>query len=356
MGESGGMKIFADYHHGGLYHSLQLMADDLGAEIYRPVGMDWFNNGYFGIAEPYGNAIETVRQFLEFDSVPMHDLVPSINYGSLRTDSVFVANDIAHESRTYAISFETFANTDFDVIICTIPYDLEKFYGLRNTFQPRAKLIYQIGNPGWSLPEIGKYPNILDSVGMIRDEQRRAYNYLRYHQKFEEEVFYPGEPTDSKNVTSMILFPEQHHLFEAAKQLLPDYNFVSYGYSPPCDHPQITGISNIAKIMHDSRFGWHYKTVDGYGHIIHNWFACGRPVIASYEAYRDRQARDLLVDEETGCNLDGRNIEWIVDFIRRAENPEFYQYLCKQTQLRYKMYVDFEREAKQIRHFFETLI
>lgn len=356
LGEMGGLKILADLHHGGLYHSLQLMANDLGAEIYRPIGLEWFENGFFGIAEPYGNDLSTIRQFLEPSELPIVHDAPAINYGSLRTDSVYVCRDFAHESYTYGISFDTFCKTEFDIIIASIPYHIDKYHELRNKYQPNAKIIYQIGNPGWSLPPLEKIPNVLDSVGMLRDDQLAPYHYIRYHQQFEESVFFPALPSDSRNVSSLVLFPENHGLFQRISTLLSGYNFVAYGYSPPCQQPQITGISNIAKVMHGSRFGWHYKSVDGYGHIIHNWFACGRPVIASYGAYHDRQARNLLVDRQTGLDLDGKSDEDIVSWFKETEDPSHYQYLVDQVNLRYRTYVDFDKERKQLAHFFDNLL
>ena len=62
------MNIFADLHHGDLFYSLhRLFVERLGWTLYRPIGHDWFNAGYWKIAEPYGNAKDTINQYLDIN-------------------------------------------------------------------------------------------------------------------------------------------------------------------------------------------------------------------------------------------------------------------------------------------------
>ena len=39
--------ILFDFHHADLWWSLQLLADRLGAKLFRPYSMEWYNEGYY---------------------------------------------------------------------------------------------------------------------------------------------------------------------------------------------------------------------------------------------------------------------------------------------------------------------
>lgn len=42
------MRVLADYHHHDLFESLAILFEDrLGWELYRPIGMEWFDEGYW---------------------------------------------------------------------------------------------------------------------------------------------------------------------------------------------------------------------------------------------------------------------------------------------------------------------
>ncbi|MCJ7634401.1 hypothetical protein MUP77_18670, partial [Candidatus Bathyarchaeota archaeon] len=57
--------VFVELHHGDLFFSLHLLFEErLEMNLFRPIGMAWFEKGFFKIAEPYGNAPDTIDQFL----------------------------------------------------------------------------------------------------------------------------------------------------------------------------------------------------------------------------------------------------------------------------------------------------
>ena len=42
------IRILADFHHHALWESLRLVFEErFGWELYRPIGMDWFIEGYW---------------------------------------------------------------------------------------------------------------------------------------------------------------------------------------------------------------------------------------------------------------------------------------------------------------------
>ena len=57
--------------------------------------------------------------------------------------------------------------------------------------------------------------------------------------------------------------------------------------------------------MAGSAFGWHDKEQgDGFGHVIHQWAAVGRPLIGHASHYRGRMAESLWQDGVTCIDLD----------------------------------------------------
>ena len=58
------MKVLADYHHHDLWESLELLFARFGWTLYRPIGMEWFEQGYWNHERKWhGDAI--ARQYLE---------------------------------------------------------------------------------------------------------------------------------------------------------------------------------------------------------------------------------------------------------------------------------------------------
>jgi hypothetical protein len=58
------MNILADRHHSGLYHSLQLLAQRLGAELFTPYGQDWWDEWYWSFGRSTYGDDRLARQFL----------------------------------------------------------------------------------------------------------------------------------------------------------------------------------------------------------------------------------------------------------------------------------------------------
>ena len=57
--------------------------------------------------------------------------------------------------------------------------------------------------------------------------------------------------------------------------------------------------------MQESKYGFHCKTGgDGYGHVIHQYAAVGRPLIYRSSQYKNRLAEKFLENDITGFDLD----------------------------------------------------
>lgn len=343
------MKILADCHHGDLYNSLELLFEDrLGFELYRPIGMDWFYGGYWKIAEPYGNDINTVKQFLDINNLPWSPY-GNLNGGNFKDGDVYKIFDPRYDRYQKAITLETFSNMDFDLVISSIPAHDISFEQLIKDKMSKAKHIAQMGN----VYQTTEVKNVMCSTMPYTVPPDK--NVVFYHQEFPLKTFVYKDPEPSTIVSSFVNClpkPEQFSLFEIN---LPDLKFASYGIGNR--DGTVTGLNQIAGIMQNSLFGYHVKPGgDGFGHIIHNWFASGRPVIVGGNDYRDKLAGNLLLDKVTCIDLDQHSFNESLDLIKHYSEPELHKFTCKQVRKRFDEMVNFDEEEKRIRLFLEAII
>ena len=112
------MNIFCDLHQDGLYNSLIMLFDKrLGHNLFRPIGESWFTEGYWKLAEPYGNSSDTITQYLgirdNYQPVdgtrPLNEVTKVDNYYTIKGDPY------NHK----AITLEQFKNMDIDIMIAS---------------------------------------------------------------------------------------------------------------------------------------------------------------------------------------------------------------------------------------------
>lgn len=329
------MNIFADFHHSGLFTSLKLLLEDrLGHRLYRPIGLEWFNEGYWEIAAPYGNNIGTVKQFLTAGSTP--------------TDGTPPLNNVLYD----CITLDEFKEMKIDIIIASIPDHIRAYTQLIKDHKPEAKLIYHMGNIGWhTIVPWNQVNNIMASVAPF--PIREGKNAVFYRQEFDLNVFKPTDRIPSNHITSFVNLLPQPEKFEKLKKLLPEYQFFAYGSQCPDGIVETT--KRIAIDMQLAKFGYHNKPLgDGFGHVIHNWFAVGKPVIVNLSDYKDKLAGELLEDGVTCVDLD-RGIEYVASRVKNMSDLEYWD-MCKNVKERFASVVDFQRDAKNVKDFIERLI
>src|ERR1035437_2463429 len=59
--------VLVDRHHAGLFHSLQLLGDRLGWDVYTPIGMDWWTERIWQFGFVFGDD-RLARQYLNPDN------------------------------------------------------------------------------------------------------------------------------------------------------------------------------------------------------------------------------------------------------------------------------------------------
>lgn len=353
------MKVFSDLHHSGLFYSLKLLFEDkLGGEIYRPIGMDWFYKDFWHIAEPYNNNIETVQQYLQIkpEHIPADGTVP-LNRVIAEEATHYQVEELAHNYTQKCLTVKQFADMDIDIIIASIPRHYSVYKKLRDTYHPTAKVVCQMGNMFNEVHELlsnGTIQNFMSSTIPITvpTEVRSIF----YHQAIALDVFKPLEIQHVNSVTSFVNLLPKSELYNELRGLLSNYTFRAYGSG--CPDGTIHNIKDIARIMQQSGFGYHYKPYcDGFGHVIFDWFAVGRPVIANVREYKNYLAGELMQEGINCIALDnGDSTQVIADKIREASQIDKYSSMCKASRAAFQQCVDYEAELVNLKAFFDTLI
>ena len=339
------MNIFADYHHGDLYYSFHLLFEKrLGHNLFRPIGMDWLYEGYWKIGDPYPGDV-TAMQYLRTEGYTS-ELPTNAEY--YIEDDVYYTYQPSQDFYHKAVTFETFKKMNFDIIISSIPAHDDAYANLLKKYQPQAKHISQMGNM-WTRNHV---KNVMCSFPQSRINVQPDQNVVFYNQEFDLNVFKYVPPSDTKRITSFVHLLPKPELFYKYKTHLSNFEFKAYGVGTPdgclSSHP------DIANAMINSTFGWHVKPGgDGYGHVLHDWLACGRPIITHFSDYRHYS--NLLIPRETCINLEANTFERNIEIIKECSEPSVHKRMCETTYKVFKENVNFNSDAEKVKAFLEVL-
>lgn len=346
------MNIFTDYHHGDLLHSLHLLFEKrLGHNLYCPIGRDWYDEGYWKIADVYEESVakQVINQYLDYGSAPIIDAT-AVGAGLLKKieNRIFELYYEPLDTCYKSITLKKFKKMNIDIVISSIPKHDIAFAKLIKKYMPDAKHISQMGN----LCPQNDVPNVMCSFPESLYNPKVNQNVVYYDQEFELAEFQYIPPTNDKKINGMVNMFPLPELFQKYKSELSEFEFKSYGSGAPDGalfHP------NIGKVMADSTFGWHVKPGgDGYGHILHNWLACGRPVITCLSDYSHLE--NLLIPGTTCIDLEANSFEQNIELIREYSEPSVHKKMCEQTYKIFSENVDFDVDAQKIEKFLERLL
>ena len=146
-----------------------------------------------------------------------------------------------------------------------------------------------------------------------------------------ETTFRYRPPSRQDRITSFVnllpLIPESWSPLVELIGHLPHYEFRSFGHE--CPDGLLKPVASIAEEM--SRAGWAYHdkpTGDGFGHIVHNWAAVGRPLIGHAHYYAGQRAEALWQDGVTCIDLDRHTTEEAARVIA-GTTPEAHAQMCR---------------------------
>ena len=341
------MRVFTDFHHSSLLRSLVMLFEErLEMDVYRPIGMEWFHTGNWAI----NNLEDTAKQFLDISQAMPADGTPPLNIPVAMNpaDGLFMVLDPGGVSAHKACTFDYFINHQFDFLIATIPQHVEIFKELIRKYQPQAKLIVQMGN-NWNLANYRDY-NVLASIA---PQPSHGANVIFYHQEFDTRIFAPSPTLPTKKIYSYLNIIQNSGIgwedYQQLKRLLDTKGFDFKAYGGQCPDGNKTGPVELAESMTEAQFIFHVKPGgDGFGHIIHNAYAIGRPLITRPSHYKGQLAEQLLVPG-TFIDLDRYGPGELKNIIIRLTHDERgLRQMGQRAADRFREVVNYDQEASDI--------
>lgn len=333
------MKVFADFHHDDLYHSLYLLFEKrLGWELFCPCGPEWYTQGWWNYSvEPR----------------VVHEYLVEKKYLDAGSGYCLVENP-THERNLLGVTFDQFKEMKFDIVISSVERHSYLYQKLVREFQPQAKLIQQIGNE-WADADFTGIKNFM--VSCVAYRLPKGANVVFYHQEFDLKLF-SFEVGDSKNPIKSFVndLPnlKDWNLFLRYEKALPEWEWRSHGGA--CRDGNIRPLTKLVREMKDSSFIFHAKSLgDGFGYCIHNLFALGRPGIIRGKWYKDRFAEPLILDGITCIDLDKHSFQENCELIKHWSKQGNYEKMSLRAHQMFKKIVDFDKEEKEIREFLGRL-
>ncbi|MEK6885091.1 MAG: hypothetical protein AABY22_36000 [Nanoarchaeota archaeon] len=357
------INIFSDFHHGGLYFSQHLLFEKrLGYKLFRPLGLEWAEEGWWKLHEPYNFNLDTAKQYLQIkpEYKPMDGTVP-LNRVVKELPTHYEVEDLAFGYIQKCITLNQFKEMDIDIIIASYAPHIPVYAELIQKYKPKAKLIHQQGNE-WYV-DFSQCKNLLASVLPyiidLNGQVMYDVNSVFYHQEFSLDLFKP-EYSDKKIIRSFVntlstqsLFHQDWIDFLEMEKYLPEYKFESYGAG--CREGVVNEQKELARLMRQSKWGFMCKeNGDGFGHILWNFAFCGKPLIIKSHQYKNKLGGLLMIDGETCFDIDKRGIMGVVNSIRNITNDK-YDKMCQTIYEIAKKHCNFDEEELIIRNFLDNL-
>lgn len=331
------MNVLADYHHISLLRSIyMLFRERLGHNLDIPFGWDWYYDG--SVYSSYAPMVGTYTVIPEFNNAYFHKYLPDLKPGT----------------------YEKLKNNHYDIIVCTLLENYISWQTLIKQYNLKAKLIFQIGNniPLWAQPV--KFENILSSSWPCY-VQYPCKNKVFYHQEFDTTKFKQKLDCDRKSIGNLQHFMQMPELFFGLEKNMPDYKFYAHGagnrdgFIPNGEDEMSQHITNLG-------FLFHCKIVDeGYGHNMHNAFACGKPVITDsshmgvdWNGWIGNTASLMFEDGKTIIDVNGKTITEVEGMIR--DMTENYDEISNYVVKKFNTISNFDDEFMSIKSFLANLI
>lgn len=357
------MRILADFHHSDLYESLALLFEDrYGWELYAPTQMDWFEHEYWNFERAFhGDAV--AQQYLK-----------GIWAGAEDKGHCWEVADKTHPGRILkGVTLEQAREAKWDIVLCTLTHNER---GLsRFAREVGATFGIQAGNVGQlaSVSSEGAgWDRIAFALASTTFEIAPPVPHVIYRQEFSLSDFrFEWPPRESKSVASFVqCFAENKGMerggfydeFDFLAHHYPEFDWKVYGAygTQPEDEWACGNLSStpmVAERMRQSWTAWHAKFwSDGYGHVIHNLHAVGRPIFSYHNYYADKLAAPLMEHGVTGFDLSRMDEGEVVATLRNLREPEYHQSISVATAARFREVVNFDQDAEKVRALLESVL
>ena len=359
-----GVRILADYHHSDLYESLGLLfVDRFHDELFAPYGMEWYDEWYWSFERAFhGDAV--ARQYLL-----------GIWAGAVDLGTHWEVDDRTHPGRKLrGVTVAQARELGLDVVLCTLTHNER---GLsRFAAEVGATYGIQAGNVG-QLASVASEGAGWDKVKFVLAsttyEQAPPVPHVIYRQEFSLDDFrYEYPPAESRSIASFVqCFPENrgpergsfYDEFTSLADCYPEFDWKVYGAygSAPEDRLACGNLSStpaVAERMRASRMAWHAKFwSDGYGHVIHNLHAVGRPIFSYHNYYADKLAASLMIHGVTGFDLSEMDEASVIATARRLrDDDEYHHQISSAAAGRFRELVDFADDAARVHELIVSVL
>lgn len=349
-----GPRVFSDRHHHALLESLALVIEDrFDGELFVPYGMEWFEKGIWNFERAWHGDTVAKQYLLGIWGDPK------------MSEGCAISPDPKQPKRLVkGVTLDAALATDWDFVLSSLPHNYDGYY--RFAQETGAKYGIQIGNeaqpfdtraafclssstlPGYGPEWIGK---VFDYMGVPT---------LMYHQEFDTETFRPEWPPKTSAIGSFIqCFAENRDWyaeFRTIARSLPDFDWRVYGSYGSAEGDEfaagdITTTQDIADEMRAMRVIWHQKGWgDGYGHVLHNAAAIGRPLVGRASYYASRLGGPLWVDGVTSFDIDTRTRAELTDVLTRLiRDDDYHRQISENMAARFREVANFDQEAEAIK-------
>jgi hypothetical protein len=344
------VRVLADYHHHALWESMRMLFEDrFGWELYRMTGMDWWDQGMWAWEKhmPWGEPVAHQNLDAWGDDRDMGDWSER--------------DDIAYPGRTFKmLTVEQARAANIDIVLSTLTENEDGTAAFAREIG--AKFGIQVGNQGTN----NRYHLIDFALFSTTREHLPWVPYVFYRQEFSLEDFRfeypPSDPTFCGTwVQALNADTAEFERFLSLAAAMPDLKFRYHGHVGPVDDHwggNVVTTAEVAEQMRSARVGIHFKRwSDGYGHVLHNLFAVGKPVVATASYYKDKLGGPLFVDGVTSFDVQTRSKDEVVAIIRRlVEDDEYHEKISRAAAARFHEIVNFDAEAEQIRAMLDGVL
>jgi len=317
------LRVLADFHHPALWKSLKLtLVDRLGYELLRPVGMEWYEQGYWQ-HEKFWAQDRFAKMFL----TDRLDLTPAEGQVTLEQ-----ARDIKPE-----------------IVVATVPGNVLGFRDFAD--EVGARLVQQIGNNEHFVPWA--------DIDIALDSTNHAHpawfdGYIRYDQEIDPRYFRRVDsPCGPVSSFLSVWHRDQDGLdyFGRVAEAVGVEHFRLYG-----EHGQpLQGDEEVIPAMQDSAIVWNTKRIgDGWGHVLHSAMAGGKPIISVNSFYDGMRGSLMLKDNSGVLDISGMDFNDVVKWIKETRcDDERIKAMGDANSTRFNSIVDYERDAAKIKEAFE---
>lgn len=347
-----------DYHHHDLWESMELLCARLGWDLYRPMGMDWYEAGYWNFERAWhGDAV--AKQYLEpwGSDIAQLPWEPKYRY------------DQSHGHWQKLLTLEQARDLKPDIVMASVAHNHEGF--ARFASEVGATFGLQLGNVRFSHIDMAEDRWDLAAFGLVSGimPAEPPKPHVTYHQEFDLDDFRYEPPNGNEQFTvasfiqCFVENPDAYAYFRATAGTAPDFEwrvYGSYGSRPEDEYAagNIDRCGDIGTEMRKADVAWHTKQwSDGFGHVIHNWFAVGRPVLGYQSYYQNQLAGPLWQEGVTSFDLTDRTPEYAIGIIEALRaDPDRHRAMCAAAAQRFREVVNYDEEEQAIRALFAQVL